>query len=468
MAILQGSITGGIVSYFGRVVTGGGSTGILKTSTADPGYATLTSKDLQNYYGTGDAGMDAAADAEIKRQAANPKSIYSVYKGLSDQISGTTITKTCTNLRTGLLSYSTFTQATDKGLDGSWTIVVGLPYYTTIRSKDGGKSNFYVNAWYDSSNGADRPTTDHVQCEIDLQVPSISTGFEVQSLDASASIYGDGCIPMSGSANVVRATSISQGLPIKLFGGDSCVPPGAQVPHVTCQLSVSFMSQDYTETLDAGCLTIENDPTCKLKNELNDNRPMVQDYVNQSGQAVSEVCVDFVGQLRTVRRCHDWWKQDKTYICTKPSGPDYSTFFNKYQAKAKEVQTSATLSAPGTMTWTESGVTKTATVFTPTTTTGLCQAGCKTSTPTVDTRITNTSAVIDTNTAAALKKSSNRIAYKTCIGANWDVCPVDTKTGEAIVQDCTCLQDFQEALAAITALDVAASDSICSQKPPPK
>lgn len=467
IAISKGSVTGGVASYYGRMVETPSNSSTATTASTPP-YATNNTATLQSYY-TNVGGSDVAADAELKAQNANPASVLNTYRSLADRTgASSTYQRSCVNSREGSLVYQTITQSAEQGISSPLIAGVDHDYYARLHMSS--ETDLVMAASY-CAGGSCRGSI-HEQCKISLTLPEPETSIDLRTVTAKMSLVGTGCFATNGSTTWTTGMATdpkSKDVAKWPFvgGGDGiCPASGTQYPAVTCQITATFMSQTYKEVESLGCAMLENDPACRLRDEDDDGRKVVSDYIPQSGAQVSQVCRELPGQVRPVKKCRDWWKQEKTFVCKKGgNGTDYSNAFESFRGKVKETQQSATITAPGEMSWVENGVQKTGHVYRYDGGDNECQKACKVKVPTSKTKITTAGSVSDIDTSSQLLAASYTYSYRNCVGAQMDACPIEPD--EILTKDCACLNNFQEAAKAISAVDAAASDTICSKKKAP-
>ena len=145
--------------------------------------------------------------------------------------------------------------------------------------------------------------------------------------------------------------------------------------------------------------------------------------------------------------CHDWWKVVRTYTCNTGTStePDIS--------RANQVAESVTDQGASTWSYEDLGSVKTLKLETKSDSTCIkaCKLVVEDKRSSANSRMTSRSYRHD--------PTSRLFIYRTC--AN-DVCPVES--GETIVTDCSCLDEFGLAYGMMETLRQAAADQVCSTK----
>jgi len=149
-----------------------------------------------------------------------------------------------------------------------------------------------------------------------------------------------------------------------------------------------------------------------------------------------------------------WWNTNKTYSCQASNVYDFST------AKQRLAKISTSLETNGTAaTYNDIGSSGNSISLPPPQNTSSCEISCQVKVP-----IENTQAGLS-GTTADYQQSIN--GYQTEIRlCQSNVCPVNTGAGEMLLQDCGCINYFNQAAATMQLLDEASRDVICSGSPP--
>lgn len=210
------------------------------------------------------------------------------------------------------------------------------------------------------------------------------------------------------------------------------------------------------------CLAYANNPDCELTKEVVGGVVTVQDS-NPTGLVPLPSCRTFDLPLPWIATtlCEDWWVKERTYRCTTNNSFDFSDTKTRLAAVNDSMAGVDALTGtaqyndmrkdPDTGTWTfdthslEWNVPPTS---------NECQQVCKT-------RKDANSAGVNISgpvTTERISSNQNEFFYKPCL--NGGGCPVGP--GEVILTDCQCLNAFADAAAAMTALNEAGKDLICS------
>ena len=239
-----------------------------------------------------------------------------------------------------------------------------------------------------------------------------------------------------------------------------CAGKGAQAPTYSWDYFFEFNMDEYGEAVDNKCSALENDPDCKLKDELIDTVVTFQNF-NATGLNQLPSCQTFTGTAGTNKVCRPWWKKSRTYVCGQ-SSLDFSnvgTRFGKVVSTATDNTANLTFQDPrlGATGWT---IANGSIDISGRQLGADCELGCKTHVPKSDTQTTTSGNVTDLRVPG----QSYDIFYKTCVDG---VCPVEGPT-EQIIDDCQCLNNFSDSAVFMQTLRLAGKDDICSsgQKKP--
>jgi hypothetical protein len=210
---------------------------------------------------------------------------------------------------------------------------------------------------------------------------------------------------------------------------------------------------DYSEKITDGCAAFAADPDCVLQSEDFDGVTTYRDF-NPTGLIPLPSCKPFTGQVGTNQVCRDWWKKKRTYVCGRQQF-DFSnvaTRFGQVVSSVSDNTSDLSFRDPrlGTQGW---SVADGSITLPQRDQVEECEAACKTRIAKADTQATTSGTVTDVRVPA----SSFDIYYRTCGNG---ACPLGT--GEEIVTDCRCINEFAESASVFQVLRLAGKDSICS------
>jgi len=206
------------------------------------------------------------------------------------------------------------------------------------------------------------------------------------------------------------------------------------------------------------CSSYEGDSTCRLQHEktcdVNGNCVFTVLSGRPTEQTVSPSCKDFTHDGRTVSICHDWWEKQRTYICEQGEVPqiDY-TRVDRLNSSVAETGTGVSYQDTVLQddTWTDAGSQSfqlSLEEWVPE-----CVLGCKVA------KWVDPNQAPDFTHTGQLRYEGGQYQYEFRI-CNDDRCPVFP--GETVVQDCRCLNAFNEAVLGLEAIRQASIDMICS------
>lgn len=267
---------------------------------------------------------------------------------------------------------------------------------------------------------------------------------------------GPGC--KTGSASV---DGIINGFDSSVLASTTCSAGGLQNPTFDWSYFFEFKEDQYTETVDDTCTIMANDPDCHLKIEEIDGALTYQNF-NSTGLNPLPSCKSFTGQVGTNTICRDWWRKKRTYICGRQQFDfsDVTTRFGQVISSTTDNTTNLNFQDPrlGSQGWTVANGSINLPQRDPAVE---CEPACKTRISKIDTQVTTSGNVTDMR----IDSQSFDVFYKTCKD---NICPVES--GEEIMKDCQCLNDFAEAATIVQTLRLAGKDNICSsgQKQPMK
>jgi len=150
----------------------------------------------------------------------------------------------------------------------------------------------------------------------------------------------------------------------------------------------------------------------------------------------------------------DWWRKTRTYTCTTPT---YD--LNAIRERVKTIKQTV-VDNTNTLTYTDKRTEDGNTVvenntinLTARTASSACMKACKTRKPIMASEAT----VAGTSAGFQVTPSGYNFYYKQCVD---DVCPLDT--GEEMMKDCQCINEFAEAALVMQSLRMGGQDLICS------
>jgi len=221
--------------------------------------------------------------------------------------------------------------------------------------------------------------------------------------------------------------------------------------------------QDFTcntsENIINNCQSLENNTDCKLQEETVDGVTTYQNY-NPTLLSPLPSAKTYGDNICATEFTRNWWRKDRTYFCRTDSNFDMAEAGQRVDTITRSTLNSGTGASipyddlrkdPNTGEWLASshavqlpdlpGVDD-------------CQLVCKTRKPVQDTQAGATG----TTTSYRTSSQAWEFFYKTCTADAG--CPVES--GEEIIKDCQCLNEFAEAASIMTVLDTASRDLICS------
>lgn len=225
---------------------------------------------------------------------------------------------------------------------------------------------------------------------------------------------------------------------------------------------------DLIEGVDDRCLALENNPDCSLRDETVDGVVTYRTF-QPSGLTPFSSCRTFDLPMPWVSTslCRDWWRKERTYLCKGTADFDFTDAKRRMEAVNQSVD--GTNPAAGSVQYTDMRKDADTGVWTTDTHTlqwnvpapsAGCQQVCKTR-KTVDNASVNMNGPV---TNERTTPDQYEFAYKVCTGnasgVGGTTCPIES--GETILKACQCLNEFADAASALTALQEAARDMICT------
>jgi hypothetical protein len=211
------------------------------------------------------------------------------------------------------------------------------------------------------------------------------------------------------------------------------------------------------EVDDSRCLTWENDPGCRLRDEKADDVYTFRNY-GPTSLTPFPSCRTFTGYLPH-EVCRDWWRKDRTYMCTTPGRYDFEDTKRRVDGiHDSTAENSGSLfytdlrkNADGS--WSTENVSSSLGTATPNPTTGFCDQACKTRKLQPDTQ----AGKIGNRAQYQKTAAAYDFFYRLCRDG---VCPAGE--GEEIVTSCGCLEEFAGAASTLSVLNAAGKDMICT------
>jgi len=236
-------------------------------------------------------------------------------------------------------------------------------------------------------------------------------------------------------------------------------PGGVAFYTAQCQYPAT-LTDEIQESIDDQCLALEqNSANCKVEDEKVDNVYTVKNNVS-TGLIPIATCKDFSGHyIHNI--CRDWWEKDRIYFCQNNRNFDFTESMKRVSSIYKttdEINGVATFTDyrkdEKTQTWTTEGNTFDLGVARnqPYDT---CSKVCKTR------KLKQDSQATQSGVTAQYRKdiTTYEFYYRQCY-PNPTVCPAGS--GEEILKDCQCIDEFAETFSLIEALKEAGQDTVCS------
>jgi hypothetical protein len=211
-----------------------------------------------------------------------------------------------------------------------------------------------------------------------------------------------------------------------------------------------------TESINDQCTALENDPNCSLHGETVDTVQTVASGT-VTGLTPLPSCNTYTGQVGTVQICRPWWNEHLSYLCTTQQAWDFSNMEERFGTVVGSVTRSgtslnysdATLATSGTWTASSGSGTLPTVPASP-----ACELACQTQSTPGSTQATVSGNVSELRTSPS---TATDYSYKICVN---NACPLNP--GEIIIQDCSCLNAFDQAFNAIQSVRLAGKDITCT------
>jgi hypothetical protein len=204
-----------------------------------------------------------------------------------------------------------------------------------------------------------------------------------------------------------------------------------------------------TETLTDTCLANEADSTCSLSNETVDG---VQTWLNGVNTGLKPLSQTRIVSSPTCSQSvtRDFFERDRRYQCVaSATTPDLTRASYIIDHSTETLLADRTIASDGTVT------TSTSPFSLPDRgTVTRCEAVCKTRAP----KVNSDAAVAGVVGAKQNDATGYDTFYHSCTAAN--TCPLGS--GEELVTDCGCLDDFPEAVVMMQTLRLSGADLVCT------
>jgi hypothetical protein len=215
---------------------------------------------------------------------------------------------------------------------------------------------------------------------------------------------------------------------------------------------------EVADSSSSTCTQLEAEAKCTLLSEFVDGVATVS-YGLSTGLVPLPSSKTLTGMLDSYTVWHDWWRKERSYSCTTDTRDfsDAETRFNNIQTTTTTAGTEflyQDMQKDENGNWILSDHSSDLPTDLPSASSGdSCQKACKLSSPSTDTRVTSEGTVNESQVSS----SSTVYRYAECLT---ETCP--SKSGETIVKDCQCINEFAESVAILESLTSAAKDVICS------
>lgn len=221
----------------------------------------------------------------------------------------------------------------------------------------------------------------------------------------------------------------------------------------------------FTESIADGCVGLEADPNCLVRDETVDGVEILSNR-GATGLVPQPSPKTFTGSLQTYQFVRPWWEKYRTYECTIDGETyDFDDALLRV-AKAQETAGASELQDnridytsldkdPVTGIWTSTdAVIKLQSAGS----TNDCDLRCKIKRPVISTGVKLSGTAEDVRADGTLPANEQwDFIYAVCTNSQ---CP--TEAGDTIVKSCQCLNEFSEVATVLDALNQAGKDTICS------
>ena len=493
-AISSVSMDGTTISYTGqdqKMCTSGSA--YMSGTTTPQTFAGTQASTVQvqqyiNYAGD----MDSATSQEVVRQFSDPKSYYSLLTETANNQNAVSQTNSCTIKRSVTVQTST-TCPTGETYSSAQDICTGPPVsvsenqtasywfwngaYRLYCSGSGmylmANSWGYSRSWTitgatcsgDADGGANAACITYlVGSGNQLLVYAVPMS-TVCDIDGNCT-QNCGGTPMylgalSFSTATVSGSTRSVSCPLDDASGlsfhDQCNWGSWTSVSISAATDPAIKQDTISDIIDDQCIGLENNSSCSLQNETVDG---VNTYTNYqpTGLVPLPRCKTYTG-FQGHQVCHDWWEKDRVYQCKKAQSFDFSDLKRRTDVIAGSVtgDLSAGMAYSDAPRYANGAIISTSGSANLSQASKIggytCEQACKTRRAKQSTQasLSGTDNMYQNNTI------SYEFLYYKC---NNGACPAGT--GETILKNCQCIDDFAEAVSILSALAAAGRDIICS------
>ena len=246
------------------------------------------------------------------------------------------------------------------------------------------------------------------------------------------------------------------------YTASSCSIDCSHYPNSTpSNCSVCAYSADKQDVLNESvndqCRAIDSDLNCQLDNETVDSVSTYQNF-QPSGLMPLPTCKILTGGFSPENVCRDWWVKDRTYQCKETNGYDFSDL----KRRTGVIANSSTGDPNSGMTYSDAPRDANGNIINTSGSANLsqfnmsgntCEQACKTKIA-----VAKTDAGASGNDSQYQNSATTyKFSYYKCKN---NACPAGT--GEQIIVNCQCINDFAEAVSILAGLNAASHDLICS------
>ena len=462
------------ITYYGRQAAGGNTSSTASMMLAPP-VAT------NDYYNSQTA-MSNAVGGAVSVSALSPDSLYSQVMASPAASSGSSL-QSC-KVRANV----TVTSDLGSLFFNNETLPVVADHFLYARILQVDSNNFKIqianvgklgnigslcdptnpfSTWYtlkDISIPVAKFNVTAAQMTISKMVGSMCRPDEPSWLPWSATLPGAICAPGQwpdgqgcNGDGVAFLDAVVSGFGSTTTANIACPGSNLQYPSLTWNGYFEYAFDTVTESVDNQCQALESKQDCTLYNETVDS-VLTKSNGTSTGLTPLPSSKSFTGSTGEHVVTRDWWLKERTYACKSSTPWDFSSAQTRFGsvkgsfgvANNEVSYTDKTMNSDGT--WSTSA----GTISVPDTPpVPKCELGCKTKAPHEDNQVTTTglNSTLRTKTTGAID-----YIYKTCVDS---VCPLD-RTGETIVLDCQCMDNFNEAATAVQLMRLAGKDTKCT------